>query len=128
MKYKDQVKYELVFNITPFFPQGGGQVGDTGIIENKNEKIDIINTKKENKLILHYSDNLPNDIKAGFTAKVNVSNRKASSRNHTATHLLHEALRVILGEHVVQKGSLVNPSYLRFDFTHFSGIGKFGFT
>ena len=124
VKYKDQVKYELVFNITPFFPQGGGQVGDTGIIENKNEKIDIINTKKENKLILHYSDNLPNDITAEFTAKVNVSNRKASSRNHTATHLLHEALRVILGEHVVQKGSLVNPSYLRFDFTHFIGIGK----
>ena len=120
----DLVQYELVFNITPFYPEGGGQVGDIGFIENSNEKIAILDTKKENKLILHYTDVLPNEISASFIAKVNIANRKSSSRNHTATHLLNQALRTILGEHVIQKGSLVNPSYLRFDFTHFSSIEK----
>ena len=124
VKSQKSVKYQLVFNITPFYPEGGGQVGDTGIIQSSHETISILDTKKENKLIIHFSDNLPNDLSARFTAKVNVNNRKACERNHTATHLLHESLRAILGEHVVQKGSLVNSSYLRFDFTHFSKIDK----
>ena len=124
VKSQDGLQYQLVFNITPFYPEGGGQVGDTGIIENSNESIAIVDTKKENKLIVHFTDALPNDVSANFTAKVNATERKASARNHTATHLLHESLRTILGEHVAQKGSLVNPSYLRFDFTHFSKIEK----
>ena len=121
---KDGLRYQLVFNLTPFYPEGGGQVGDTGLIENTNDNIAIVDTKQENKLIVHFTDTLPNDVTKSFTAKVNSQNRKASARNHTATHLLHESLRNILGEHVVQKGSLVNPSYLRFDFTHFARVDK----
>ena len=124
VKSQDGVQYQLVFNITPFYPEGGGQVGDTGIIESINESIAIVDTKKENKLIVHFTDALPNDVSANFAAKVNAADRKSSARNHTATHLLHESLRTILGEHVAQKGSLVNPSYLRFDFTHFLKIEK----
>ena len=124
VKTKDGEKFQLVFNLTPFYPEGGGQVGDIGVIENANESIIIVDTKKENKLIVHFTDALPKDVKASFTAKVNAVDRKASARNHTATHLLHESLRTILGEHVAQKGSLVSPAYLRFDFTHFSKIEK----
>ena len=124
VKTKDGEQFQVVFNLTPFYPEGGGQVGDTGVIENGKESIAIVDTKKENKLIVHFTDELPKDVKASFAAKVNGVDRKASARNHTATHLLHESLRSILGEHVVQKGSLVNPKYLRFDFTHFSKIGK----
>jgi len=121
---KDGKQYQLVFNLTPFYPEGGGQVGDTGTISSPSESINIVDTKKENKLIVHFSDALPTDVNAKFSAKVNAIDRKASARNHTATHLLHESLRTILGEHVAQKGSLVNPNYLRFDFTHFSKIEK----
>ena len=121
---KEANQYQVVFNLTPFYPEGGGQVGDTGMIKNTNESIAIVDTKMENKLIVHFADELPNDVNAKFSAKVNAIDRKASARNHTATHLLHESLRTILGEHVAQKGSLVNPSYLRFDFTHFSQIEK----
>ena len=120
----DGKQYQLVFNITPFYPEGGGQIGDTGVIENSSESIAIVDTKKENKLIVHFIDELPNDVKSSFTAKVNAVARKASARNHTGTHLLHESLRSILGSHVEQKGSLVNPKYLRFDFTHFAKIEK----
>ena len=119
---KDGEQYQLVFNITPFYPEGGGQVGDTGVIESSSESIAIVDTKKENNLIVHFANELPNNLNTFFTAKINVSARKASARNHTATHLLHESLRAILGKHVEQKGSLVNPDYLRFDFTHFSKI------
>jgi alanyl-tRNA synthetase len=121
---KDGKQYQLVFNLTPFYPEGGGQVGDTGTISSASESINIVDTKKENKLIVHFTDELPKDVNANFTAKVNAVDRKASARNHTATHLLHESLRTILGEHVAQKGSLVNPNYLRFDFTYFSKIEK----
>ena len=124
LKSKDSVKYQLVFNVTPFYPEGGGQVGDTGVIESIHEKISIIDTKKENKLVIHVSDTLPDDVNIDFIAKVDVLERKSSARNHTATHLLQESLRTILGEHVIQKGSFVNPYYLRFDFTHFSKITK----
>ena len=124
VKTKDGQQYQLVFNLTPFYPEGGGQVGDTGVIESQTETIAIIDTKKENKLIVHFTDKLPKNVNASFVAKVNAADRKASSRNHTATHLLQESLRTVLGEHVLQKGSLVNPNYLRFDFTHFSKIEK----
>ena len=118
----EKVQYQLVFNVTPFYAEGGGQLGDSGIIQNKNETISILDTKKENNLIVHFTNELPNDLTGKFTAKVNTIDRKASERNHTATHLLQESLRSILGAHVVQKGSLVTPSYLRFDFTHFSKV------
>ena len=121
---KDGKQYQMVFNLTPFYAEGGGQVGDTGTISSVSKSINIVDTKKENKLIVHFADELPNDINAKFSAKVNAIDRKATSRNHTATHLLHESLRTILGEHVAQKGSLVNPNYLRFDFSHFSKIEK----
>jgi len=124
VKTKNREQYQLVFNLTPFYPEGGGQVGDAGIIESQTETISIVDTKKENKLIVHFIDELPKDVNISFIAKVNASDRKASERNHTATHLLQESLRTVLGEHVVQKGSLVNPNYLRFDFTHFSKIEK----
>ena len=124
VKTKDVQQYQLVFNLTPFYPEGGGQVGDTGVIEFQAEAIAIVDTKKENKLIVHFTDELPKNVNASFVAKVNAVDRKASSRNHTATHLLQESLRTVLGEHVLQKGSLVNPNYLRFDFTHFSKIEK----
>ena len=124
VKTKDGQQYQLVFNLTPFYPEGGGQVGDTGVIEFQTEAIAIVDTKKENKLIVHFVDELPKNVNASFVAKVNAADRKASSRNHTATHLLQESLRTVLGEHVLQKGSLVNPNYLRFDFTHFSKIEK----
>ena len=124
VKTKDGQQYQLVFNLTPFYPEGGGQVGDTGVIEFQAEAIAIVDTKKENKLIVHFTDELPKNVNASFVAKVNAVDRKASSRNHTATHLLQESLRTVLGEHVLQKGSLVNPNYLRFDFTHFSKIEK----
>ncbi len=122
MQLKDKRHYQLVFNITPFYPEGGGQVGDTGVIENKYDSIKIIDTKKENNLIVHFTDSLPKELNESFIAKVDANNRKASSRNHTATHLLHESLISYLGNHITQKGSLVNADYLRFDFSHFSKI------
>jgi len=124
VKTKDGEQYQLVFNLTPFYPEGGGQVGDTGVIESQSEAIAIVDTKKENKLIVHFTDELPKNVNASFVAKVNAADRKANERNHTVTHLLRESLRTVLGEHVVQKGSLVNPNYLRFDFTHFAKIEK----
>ena len=119
---KDGKIFHLVFNLTPFYPEGGGQVGDVGSITSERESIEIIDTKKENSLIIHISEKLPEDIKQEFIAKVHKEKRDSSSRNHTATHLLHECLREELGNHVEQKGSLVCPDYLRFDFTHFSKL------
>ncbi len=119
---KDGILYQIVLDNTPFYPEGGGQVGDKGTLVSANETIDIIDTKKENNLILHFAKQLPENVNAVFTAKVNTDLRSASSKNHSATHLMHLALRTILGTHVEQKGSLVNPTYLRFDFSHFSKV------
>jgi alanyl-tRNA synthetase len=119
---KDGILYQIVLDNTPFYPEGGGQVGDKGTLVSANETIDIIDTKKENNLILHFAKQLPQNIKASFVAKVNTDLRTATSKNHSATHLMHLALRTILGTHVEQKGSLVNSNYLRFDFSHFAKV------
>jgi alanyl-tRNA synthetase len=119
---KGKKSYQLVFNFTPFYAEGGGQVGDKGVLESVEENIYITNTKKENDLIIHFSDKLPVNPKLSFKAVINKKNRDLTNCNHSATHLLHKALKTVLGTHVEQKGSLVNEKYLRFDFSHFSKL------
>ncbi|NBW34892.1 MAG: alanine--tRNA ligase [Cytophagia bacterium] len=122
IKQKNKEQFQLVFNKTPFYAESGGQVGDTGFIESANEKIFIVDTKKENELIVHFSDKLPESLTASFHAVVQHDKRRQSMNNHSATHLLHAALRQVLGKHVEQKGSLVNDKLLRFDFSHFAAM------
>ncbi len=126
---KNKKFYQFVLDSTPFYPEGGGQVGDAGTLTplgstgDKNAKpLAIFDTKKENNLVVHFSSELPSDVQASFQAKVTSDRRANTQRNHTATHLLHEALRTILGTHVEQKGSLVKADALRFDFSHFSKL------
>ncbi|MDC6355639.1 MULTISPECIES: alanine--tRNA ligase [unclassified Robiginitalea] len=120
---KAGTRYQIVLDQTPFYPEGGGQVGDTGYLEGPDgARTPVLDTRKENNEILHITEALPEDPGAKFLAVVDAERRKQTRRNHTATHLLHQALREVLGSHVEQKGSAVQPGYLRFDFSHFSKL------
>jgi len=134
VKQKNQEFYQLVLSNTPFYAEMGGQVGDSGSLSlnpspkerdfKEGNAIEILDTKKENNLAVHIAKQLPSDVTATFTATINTENRQATSCNHSATHLLHEALREVLGTHVEQKGSFVSPDALRFDFSHFQKLTK----
>ena len=122
VKSKNNVTYQLVFDRTPFYGNSGGQIGDIGYIESANEKIDVVATEKENGLIIHIVKQLPENPAATFRAVVNEDARQKAANNHTATHLVDYALRTVLGTHVEQKGSMVGPMGLRFDFSHFQKV------
>jgi len=122
VKAKGKEQYQLVLNRTPFYAESGGQVGDTGILKAGDDKIIITDTLKENNLIIHFCNKLPKELAATFHAKVDRERRRLITSNHSATHLLHSALKLVLGEHVNQKGSLVNKEATRFDFSHFAKV------
>lgn len=119
---KKKIMYQLVLEHTPFYAESGGQVGDTGYIEANGEKVIIIDTQRENQLIIQYAEKLPSDLQANFLCLVDASKRQLTENNHSATHLLQAALRQVLGDHVQQRGSLVNDKFLRFDFSHFAKV------
>ncbi|MBL7759490.1 MAG: alanine--tRNA ligase [Sediminibacterium sp.] len=120
VKAKGKESFQLVLAGTPFYAESGGQVGDTGILDFEGEKIRVTDTKKENNLIIHFTESLPSDINASIIATVDREKRMKTTVHHSATHLMHAALRKVLGTHVAQKGSMVNDSMLRFDFSHFA--------
>ena len=122
IKAKGKEQYQLVLEQTPFYAESGGQVGDTGLLYFDGEAIAVTDTKKENDLIVHFTDNLPANIAVAVKAVIAKDKRQDTARHHSATHLLHAALRQVLGTHVAQKGSLVNADYLRFDFSHFAKV------
>jgi alanyl-tRNA synthetase len=122
VKAKGKEQFQIVLDQTPFYAESGGQVGDTGVLESANDKLMVTDTKKENGIIIHFTDKLPENFSQTFVAKVNAEKRQLTENNHSSTHLLHAALRTVLGTHVEQKGSLVNEEYLRFDFSHFSKV------
>lgn len=119
VKQKNKEYFQIVLSRSPFYAEMGGQVGDSGWLISENGKIDIFDTKRENNLAVHLSTKFPQDVEGTFTARINTEKRTATECNHTATHLMHEALRKVLGTHVEQKGSYVSPESLRFDFSHF---------
>ena len=120
VKAKGKESWQIVLEATPFYAESGGQVGDTGTLAFGQETIKVLDTKKENDLIIHFTEKLPSDLKGHVIAKVDAHRRKGAEVHHSATHLLHAALRKVLGTHVAQKGSLVNEEQLRFDFSHFA--------
>ncbi|GHA59703.1 alanine--tRNA ligase [Pontibacter akesuensis] len=122
VKAKNKNEYHLVLDKTPFYAESGGQVGDSGYLISDSEQVEVLDTKKENDLILHITSKLPKNVEAGFRAEIAAERRNFIRKNHSATHLLHAALRTVLGEHVQQRGSLVNEKVLRFDFSHFAKI------
>lgn len=122
VKTKGKTQYQLVLNRTPFYAESGGQVGDTGSLSSGKETIRVYDTQKENNLIVHYCDKIPADLSATFHAKIDATRRRNITGNHSATHLMHSALRNVLGTHVAQKGSLVNEEVTRFDFSHFTKV------
>lgn len=122
VKAKGKEAYQLVLETTPFYAESGGQIGDSGSLHFNDETIEVYDTKKENNLIIQFCETLPTNIQATVIAKVDASKRQATAIHHSATHLLHAALRQVLGTHVAQKGSLVNDTQLRFDFSHFAKV------
>lgn len=122
IKQKNKELFQLVLDKTPFYAESGGQVGDTGVMEVNGEKVFVVDTKKENELIVHLTEKLPAKLEGEWHVKIDASKRRLSMNNHSATHLLHAALRQVLGKHVEQKGSLVNDKILRFDFSHFAAM------
>jgi alanyl-tRNA synthetase len=122
IKKGNKEQYQIVLSRTPFYAESGGQIGDTGTLEADGDKVFITDTQKENNLIVHYADALPKNLEATFTASINTNRRSSITKNHSATHLIHSALKQVLGTHVAQKGSLVNEQQTRFDFSHFSKV------